>query len=85
MPWVAACISLLAEPLLSYCLTVRDFALQAGILHPQVSQSLISSVMDAQDSPRVMRETYLCDKSKNRSRSFSCITVSQVAEISSPM
>ncbi|XP_014223062.1 6-phosphofructo-2-kinase/fructose-2,6-bisphosphatase-like isoform X1 [Trichogramma pretiosum] len=50
MPWVAACISLLAEPLLSYCLTVRDFALQAGILHPQVSQSLISSVMDAQEA-----------------------------------
>lgn len=36
MPWVAAFINLLAEPLLTYCLAVRDLALQAGLLQPQV-------------------------------------------------
>ncbi|XP_058794280.1 6-phosphofructo-2-kinase/fructose-2,6-bisphosphatase-like isoform X1 [Phymastichus coffea] len=33
MPWLAACLSLLSEPLLGYCLAARKLALQAGILH----------------------------------------------------
>ncbi|XP_033333436.2 6-phosphofructo-2-kinase/fructose-2,6-bisphosphatase isoform X1 [Megalopta genalis] len=32
MPWVAACIDLLAAPILGYCLAVRKLALQANLL-----------------------------------------------------
>ncbi|KAJ8687379.1 hypothetical protein QAD02_023173 [Eretmocerus hayati] len=43
MPWVAAFINLLTEPLLGYCLAARKFALQAGIIllhHHQQQQQL---------------------------------------------
>lgn len=33
MPWVAACLDLLAGPLFGYCLAVRKLALHVGILH----------------------------------------------------
>lgn len=33
MPWVAACLDLLAGPILGYCVAVRKLALQAGIVH----------------------------------------------------
>lgn len=32
MPWVAACLDLLAGPILGYCVAVRKLALQAGIM-----------------------------------------------------
>lgn len=32
MPWVTACLNLLAEPVLGYCLAVRNLALHAGVL-----------------------------------------------------
>ena len=32
MPWVTACLNLLAEPILGYCVAVRKLALQAGIV-----------------------------------------------------
>jgi 6-phosphofructo-2-kinase/fructose-2,6-biphosphatase len=51
MPWVAACLNLLTEPLLGYCLAARKLALQAGILQSLQSekQQPMAPSMEHQD------------------------------------
>lgn len=39
MPWVAACLDLLASPVLNYCIAVRKLALQSGALQDPSSPS----------------------------------------------
>lgn len=49
MPWVAAFISLLTEPLVGYYFAAKNLALQAAILHPHLSQNFMAPIMDTED------------------------------------
>lgn len=50
MPWVAACLDLLAGPVLGYCLAVRRLALQVGLL---------------QEAANKINEEFIINKSNN--------------------
>ncbi|XP_023246612.1 6-phosphofructo-2-kinase/fructose-2,6-bisphosphatase-like isoform X2 [Copidosoma floridanum] len=54
MPWVAACLSLLSEPLLGYCLLAKNLALQAGIIQNPVKPMAPS--MDQQQQAEATQE-----------------------------
>lgn len=50
MPWVAACLDLLAAPILGYCLAVRKLALQAGILQEGPNAALKTPIPQTGDT-----------------------------------
>lgn len=46
MPWAAACLDLLASPLLNYCIAVRKLAIQSAALQDKNSSSTSSTIDD---------------------------------------
>lgn len=60
MPWVAACLDLLAAPILGYCLAVRKLALQAGFFQEETNKPIITQTVNATNTSTIQKETSSC-------------------------
>ncbi|XP_050599420.1 uncharacterized protein LOC126928650 [Bombus affinis] len=60
MPWVAACLDLLAAPILGYCLAVRKLALQAGFFQEETNKSIVTQAVNAINTSTIQKETAPC-------------------------